>query len=121
MADRRVPAEGERVAELQRVNAELAAEIRDLRLGRIAEPRSAAVPAARRLARLIEERDALETQRQEALAEQERLGHRNRELERHNRELGAQIHERARELAQLRSGLVGVLVRARARLLRRRS
>jgi cell division protein FtsB len=114
-------AEEQRVEELLRVNAELAAEIRDLRLDRATRPRSAAVPSARRVARLIEGRDALEAQLQEALTEQERLEQRNRELERHNGELGGQIHELAEELARLRSGLPGLLGRARARLLRRRA
>lgn len=120
MADRRIEAEDERVAELERINAELAAEIRDVRLGRIAETRSAAVPSARRLARLIEERDALEAQLREALAERERLERRNRDLDQHNQELGRQIHEQAEELERLHSGLLGLLVRARARLPRRR-
>jgi cell division protein FtsB len=114
-------AEEQRVEELLRVNAELAAEIRDLRLDRATRPRSAAVPSARRVARLIEGRDALEAQLQGALTEQERLEQRNRELERHNGELGGQIHELAEELARLRSGLPGLLGRARARLLRRRT
>lgn len=51
------PDEERRVGELLRVNAELAAELRSLSLGRRDSPRIGPVPAARRLTELSAERD----------------------------------------------------------------
>lgn len=111
MAD---PAGGEerRVAELMRVNAELASEIRDLSEGRAEAPRSGPAPTARRLSKVEEERDALAGELEEIRAERDRLEH-------HNQELGRQIHERAVEVERLRSGLGGFVRRMRNRVLRR--
>lgn len=105
-------AESTRVEELLRVNAALAAELRDLAQGRADKPRPAAVTAARGVARLLAERDALARRREEtettlAATESERA-----RLERVN-------HELALEVARLRSGFAGLLRRARGRLLNR--
>jgi len=113
--------ESARVEELLRVNAELAAELRAL-AGRAESPRRGRVPAARGIARLHAEREALQTQlaeTQTALehlqgvqvaldvvsAERERLGRENERL--------------AAEVVRLRSGWQGALRRLRARLLAR--
>lgn len=100
-----------RIAELLRVNQELAAEIRALTLGRTAAPRPSQLPAARRVARLLAERDhlaaALESTRAElaaAAADRDRLELQNREL--------------AQEVARLSAGLAGLLRRLRGRALR---
>jgi hypothetical protein len=95
-------AESRRVEELLRINAGLAAELRRLTLDRTERPRSGQMPAARRLSVLLAERDAL-------LAELEALRSHRDELERDNRILAA-------ELQRLRSGVRGLLRRARARL-----
>ncbi|HEY3491463.1 MAG TPA: hypothetical protein VGK43_00830, partial [Solirubrobacterales bacterium] len=63
MSDRR---EDPRVEELLRVNAELAAEVRNLTLGYSDAPRPAGMPTTRRLGRLIEERDQLQAELEEA-------------------------------------------------------
>ena len=57
-----------RVEELLRVNAELAAEIRSMALGRAAAPRTGLLGASRRLITITEERDATaaELERQNA-------------------------------------------------------
>ena len=57
-----------RIEELLRVNAELATEIRNLQAGRASEPRSGAMPAARRLGRLNEELEEVRTQELTPLA-----------------------------------------------------
>lgn len=107
------------VDELLRINGELAAEIRSLQEGRTTAARSAAMPAARRVGALREERDSLAAELQES-----RL--KLAQVERHNQELGNQNYEQARhiemlsgEVARLRTGAAGVLRRLRARLLRR--
>ena len=99
------------MAELLRVNRELAAELRDLRNGRTAEPRPSQLPAARHVAKLRGERDSLaeelETTRAELLAlsaERDGLSERTGALE--------------HEVVRLRSGVSGLLRRVRARLLR---
>jgi len=100
-----------RVAELLRVNGELAAEIRDLALGRRAAPRSSQVPAARRVAKLEAERDSLAA---ELEAVRDQLGAVKAERD----ALLVNRAELEREVVRLRSGLAGLLRRARARLLR---
>ena len=114
-----------RVDELMRVNAELTAEIRGLQTGRIAEPRSAAMPAARRLGRLIEELEQLRVERDDLAKHKQGLEDQNQKLARHiddltreYDELAAQVNAQAQELTRLRSGWRGVLRRVRARLLR---
>jgi uncharacterized protein YndB with AHSA1/START domain len=101
----------QRVEELLRVNASLAAELRGLRLGRTDAPRSAAMPTSRRLAVLLDERETLTAQLEETRAHLEVTRAHRDEIERRNAELGA-------EVARLRSGWQGVLRRLRARLLR---
>ena len=99
-----------RVAELLRVNAELAAEIRDLGLGRREQPRPSQVPAARSVAKLGAERDLLAGQLEASKAEVDRLT-RNDEAQ------TRRIEELTAEVARLRGGATGILRRARARLL----
>ena len=125
--------EARRVEELLRVNGELAGEIRNLQAGRIDAPRSTAMPAARRVGRLAEERDALVAERDALLAERDALA---AELEagraeidglrQHGEGLGRRVQDQARqvdelshEVNRLRGGAAGFLRRARARLLRR--
>jgi predicted nucleic acid-binding Zn-ribbon protein len=104
------PAADRRVAELLRVNAELARELRRLQAEGGAEPRSGQTAAARRVAGLIEERDRLAARLREAEREvAEAHGHRQ-DLERENQALGA-------EVTRLRTGFAGFLRRARGRLL----
>jgi chromosome segregation ATPase len=99
-----------RVAELLRVNGELAVEIRDLSLGRRERPRSAQVPAARSVAKLQAERDQLAEQLEASRAEVDRLT-------RNDEDQTRRIEELTAEVALLRGGFAGVLRRARARLL----
>lgn len=115
-----------RVEELMRVNAELAMEIRNLRTDRIAEPRSAAMPAARRLGRLTEELAGLREERDELEGHRRGLESQSQELAQHVHdltheygELAAQVNAQAQELALLRGGVAGVVRRVWARLARR--
>ena len=112
-----------RVDELLRVNAELAAEIRSLQAGRASEPRSTAMPAARRLGRLNEELEALRVERDQLEAHRRGLETQNQEFAQHidrltreYDELAAQLHAQAQEIARLRGGMGGALRRARSRL-----
>lgn len=102
--------EDPRVEELLRVNAELAAEVRNLTLGYADAPRPAGMPATRRLGRLIEERDQLQEELEETRAELELVS-------RHRAGLEAQNQELAQEVVQLREGLAGLLRQWRARLI----
>jgi uncharacterized coiled-coil DUF342 family protein len=99
------------VEELLRINAELAAEIRSLSGGRAEEPRAGQVPAARGIARLRSERDALATRLEETEAALAATRADRDGLERQNREMAA-------EIARLSAGLPGLLRRVRGRLLR---
>jgi phage shock protein A len=110
MSERR---EDPRVEELLRVNAELAAEVRNLTLGYADAPRPAGMPTTRRLARLIEERDRLQTELEQARAEIE-------QVQAHRAGLEGQNQEMAEEIARLSAGLGGVLRRACGNLLRRK-
>jgi chromosome segregation ATPase len=103
--------EDPRVEELLRVNAELAAEVRNLTLGYADAPRPAGMPTTRRLGRLIEERDRLQAELEAARAELEASARHREELERRQEELVAQV-------AELRMGVRGMLRRLRGRLLR---
>lgn len=105
---------------LERVNAELAAEIRSLAAGRAERPRSAAVPAARWLAGLVGERDSLTSKLQAAKGRVAELEHSETALRNQTREQQLQIERLSAEVTSLRSGVGGVLRRVRARLLRRR-
>jgi predicted nucleic acid-binding Zn-ribbon protein len=102
--------EDPRVEELLRVNAELAAEVRNLTLGRADAPRSAAMPTSRRLAALIDERDTLRERLEKSEAEAEVLRSERERLTRREREL-------SQEVERLRAGFAGVLRRVRGRLL----
>jgi biotin operon repressor len=117
MAEESRTGEDRRIAELLRVNGELAAEIRDLSLGRRTQPRTGQLPAARSVAKLQAERDSLATELQASRAEVDRL---IRETEEQGRQIESQtrqIEALSREVAMLRGGVAGVLRRARARLL----
>ncbi len=101
-----------RLRELERINSELAAELRRLAAGRAREPRRGAVPTGRELRRIGDRLAAAEDE----LAE---LRRRNDELEEHNRELGLSLHEHAEyakqlggEVRRLETGLVARLRRA---------
>jgi chromosome segregation ATPase len=121
------------VAELLRVNAELAAELRALRAGRIEASRQGAVPAARGIAKLWGERRTLEgrlEETQKALedtqaaleasrAEQEATQVAMEHVQAHREGLERQNQEMAAELVRLRAGLRGALRRARGRFLER--
>jgi len=100
------------VEELLRVNAELAAEIRALSGGRAEEPRSGQAPAARGIARLRSEREALAKRLEETEVALEATRADRDGLERQNREMAA-------EIARLSAGFGGFLRRARGRLLQR--
>lgn len=99
-----------RVEELLRVNAELAAEVRNLTLGRADAPRSAAMPTSRRLAALSDERDTLRERLQALEAEAETLRTERDALARRERALSVEVE-------RLRSGVAGALRRIRGRLL----
>ncbi len=116
MADE-LPDLGEREAELLRINAELAAEIRALTAGRITSPRAAPGPAARRVSRLHAELEARQAELETAGSEIEHLRRRCAELEWTVADRAQHIDELDREVTRLRSGIGGVLRRARARLL----
>jgi chromosome segregation ATPase len=118
MADDPKTADDVRVAELLRVNRELAVEIRDLTLGRRAEPRRGQMPAARSVAKLRAERDSLEAERESLEAERESVRAQLGAVEGERDALLVHRAELEREVARLRSGLAGMLRRARARLLR---
>jgi hypothetical protein len=111
-------AEESRVAELLRVNEELAAEIRSLSLDRRSAPRPAQLPAARGLARLVGERDKLAEQLE---AETAGLASTKAELDSIKVEWDRLVRENsvlAAEVTRLRGGRSGLLRRALARLFR---
>jgi hypothetical protein len=93
-----------RVEELLRVNAELAAEVRSLTLGRREAPGAGPVPASRRLASLTGELEATQSE----LAD----------MRRQRDSLLAHKEAQEREIARLRGGLLGALKRAQLRLRR---
>jgi chromosome segregation ATPase len=101
-----------RVEELLRVNAELAAEIRNLTTARTAAPRQGQGNAAGTVARVIAERDALAERLGETETALEHTRADRDGLERQNREMDA-------EIAHLRAGFAGFLRRTRGRLLNR--
>jgi chromosome segregation ATPase len=102
----------EQIEQLLRVNNELAAEIRSLTAGRTHAPRGGQVTAARTVARLEAERDALETRLRETEVALEHTRADRDGLEQQNREMDA-------EITRLRAGFAGFLRRARGQLLNR--
>lgn len=102
--------EDPRVEELLRVNAELAAEVRNLTLGYADAPRPAGMPTSRRLGRLLDERDRLRDELEATRSELEGVSLHRAGLEAQNQEL-------AREVARLREGFRGLLRLWRARLI----
>jgi predicted nuclease with TOPRIM domain len=111
--------ESARVEELLRVNAELAAELRALTGGRAEAPRRGRVPAARGIARLHAEREALQAQLQETQAALEHLQGVQVALDVVSAErerLSRENEELANEVVRLRSGWRGLLRRLSGRL-----
>ena len=109
MSERR---EDPRVEELLRVNAELAAEVRNLTLGYADAPRPAGMPTTRRLGRLIEERDQLQDDLETTRSQLEDVRADRAGLERQNQEMAIQI-------VRLSTGIFGFLRRARGKFLNR--
>lgn len=110
MSERR--GEDPRVEELLRVNAELAAEVRNLTLGYADAPRPAGMPTTRRLGRLIEERDQLRADLEATRAKLEAVSEDRAGLERQNQEMAV-------EIVRLSTGVFGFLRRARGKFLDR--
>lgn len=111
--------ESARVEELLRVNAELAAELRALTAGRADAPRRGRVPAARGVAKLQSEREALTVQLQETQAALDHLQGVQAALDEVSAErerLSRENEELANEVVRLRSGWRGLLRRVRGRL-----
>jgi chromosome segregation ATPase len=105
--------EGRTVEELLRVNRELAAELRALLQGRATAPRPGPTVAARGLARLEAEHEALTAKLAATERElEETQGHREG-LERQNQEMAAEIGKLS---ARLDAGLLGYLRRLRHRM-----
>ena len=114
--------DSERVEELLRVNAELAAELRALAAGRAGAPRKGRVPAARGIARLHAEREALSVQLEETRTALEHLQGVQAALDEVSAErerLSRENEELLAEVLRLRAGWRGLMRRARARLLNR--
>jgi len=112
--------ESTRVEELLRANAELAAELRALTGGRAESPRRGRVPAARGIARLHAEREALQVQLRETKAALEHLQGVQAALDEVTAErerLSRENEELLAEVLRLRSGWQGALRRLRGRLL----
>jgi cell division protein FtsB len=105
--------ERRRVEELERTNAELATEIRNLELGRAARPRPSLLGTSRRLVTLTGERDAIAAELEQQNASLVSLSGEIHELRR-------RIELQADELERLRAGPIGFMRRAKASLLRRR-
>ena len=105
--------ERQRVEELERLNAELAAEIRSVTLGRASGPRPSLLGASRHLARVIDERDRTAAELEQQNASLIRLSDEIHELRR-------RVEVQTAEVERLRAGPVGLLRRAKASLLRRR-
>lgn len=104
--------EDPRVEELLRVNAELAAEVRNLTLGYADAPRPAGMPTTRRLGRLIEERDQLQADLEATRTKLEAVSEDRAGLQRQNQEMAV-------EIVRLSTGLFGFLRRARGKFLDR--
>lgn len=111
--------ESARVEELLRINAELAAEVRNLTLGFGDAPRPAGMLTSRRIGRLIEERDGAEAELATTRAELEGAKEHVAELEAARADLERQLQELGQEVIRLRAGWKGLARRLRARLLSR--
>lgn len=104
------PAEDRRrVEELLRLNAELSAEIRRLAADSSHAPQAGQAPAARRLVKLLAERDSLVAELDSTQAELAHVRADRAGLERQSQELAA-------EVARLSGGFGGLLRRLRGRL-----
>ena len=110
------PGEEALVEELLRVNAELAAELRSVTLGRAEAPRSTLLPATRGIATAIKERDQVIEERDRAIGRLEAV---LSELRQRHDELRDLVERQVLELERLRTGPLGLLRRAQSRLLRR--
>lgn len=115
--------ESPQVEELLRVNGELAAELRALSSGRAQAPRQGRVPAARGIARLWGERKTLEAELEEtraalaaAEAAQEATQAALEEVQANREGLERQNQEMAAEIVRLRTGMRGLMRRARGQL-----
>ena len=108
----------DRVSELLRINAELAAEVRSLSRGRREAPSASQLAGARRVGKLNAERDALEVERDALATERDALRESLRVREAERDALQRHRDELQREVTRLRSGVRGLLRRTRARLLR---
>jgi hypothetical protein len=104
-----------RIEALERVNAELAAEIRNLVIGRISAPRSGLLGSSRRIATAA----ALSEERDSALDRLERANTEIGQLRQRNDELRELIERQVAELERLRAGPLGVVRRLKASWLRR--
>jgi len=118
--------ESPQLEELLRVNAELAAELRALRAGRTEVPRQGREPAARGIAQLWGERRALEDQLEETRAAlaasqagQEATQAALEDVQAHREGLERQNQEMTAEIVRLKTGMRGLMRRARGRLLER--
>ncbi len=107
------------VEDLLRANAELAAELRSLSTGRAPAPRQGRVPAARGIAHLWGERDALAARLEEAQAALEASQGALEDVQAHREGLERQNQEMAAEIVRLRTGPRGAMRRLRSRLLER--
>lgn len=107
-----------RIEELLRINAELGAELRHV-VASGSPPRGAATPTARRLSRLVEERDGLAAELEASKAELTTLQASAAELRQNLEAQHLQIGLLQSEVARLRTGFRGLGRRLRARLLHR--
>lgn len=103
----------ERVEELLRANERLAAEVRNLSLGAGEEPRPAAMPTSRRLARLTAERDRLRAELDSTRAELDSVRAGLEEMGEHRAGLERQNQELVKALAGFDAGVGGFLRRIR--------
>ncbi len=118
--------EDARVEELLRINAELGAELRALRSSLAQTPRPGPIPAAMGISRLRGERQALESQLEAKVAELEAAHAAHQatqvaleDVQANRKGLERQNQEMAAEIVRLRTGMRGLMRRARARMLGR--
>ncbi len=111
--------ESEQLEELLRVNAELAAELRALSAGRAEAPRQGRVSAGRGIGQLRLERDALETRLEETQVALEASQAATESVQAHREGLERQNQEMAVEIVRLKTGMRGLMRRARGHLFER--